>query len=193
MAPPVLYRVIYGRSKPEAWQQKLITVRPALLQSYRRHRIAGASYPAIVPCSSSTVRGSVVTGLTEGDIHRLDIFEGSQYDRKKVRVKVLWNMALDETSPKGGLCTDGAEELEAETFVWNQDMDELEDEEWDFEEFKRQKMVYWMGEVESGDSDIDIDDGFSEVDEIIAAEEKDTTGGRGANGAITKKLKESAV
>ncbi|KAK5240086.1 hypothetical protein LTS06_012575, partial [Exophiala xenobiotica] len=79
MAPGVLHRVIHGTHDPEPWQKSLLTVRPALLQSYRRHRVRHADYPAILPHPNSCVRGSVVTGLTEGDLYRLDIFEGDQY------------------------------------------------------------------------------------------------------------------
>src|SRR5271170_6703658 len=57
--------------------------------------------PAIVPCTGSSVRGSVVTGLTQGDIYRLDIFEGDQYLRKKVKVKVLKKVGLDESIQNG--------------------------------------------------------------------------------------------
>ena len=56
-----------------------------------------ADYPGILPQTQSqtqgevvaSVRGTVVSGLTEGDLWRLDIFEGSQYERRRVAVKVL--------------------------------------------------------------------------------------------------------
>src|SRR5271163_3251674 len=149
MAPGVLYRVIYGTPQPEAWQRKLTTFRPALLANHRRQRVYGCSYPAIVPCEGSTVRGNVVTGLTQGDVYRLDIFEGYQYRRVKVKVRVLKGVGLDEKAPQGSPeATKGdadVEEVEAETYVWKDDTQELEDGEWDFEEFKREKMLSWMG------------------------------------------------
>jgi len=189
MAPGVLYRVIYGSAKPESWQQKLTTVRPALLEEHRRHRVKYMSYPAIVPHSNSSVRGSVVTGLTDGDVYRLDLFEGSQYDRKKVKVKVLKDVDLDEGMPKRGSVIEIAEEVEAETYIWREDIRDLEEAEWDFEEFKKNKMKFWMGESEGEEGDVEVDEGFADVDNAVAADEgRDTTGGRGTNGAIGKEL-----
>jgi hypothetical protein len=189
MAPGVLYRVIYGNANPEPWQQKLTTVRPALLESHRRHRVKDMSYPAIVPCTGSSVRGSVVTGLTQGDIYRLDIFEGDQYLRKKVKVKVLKKVGLAESIQNGESEEHAPEEVEAETYIWKDDLSELEDGEWDFEEFKRERMHFWMGESSSEESNIEVDEGFADVDNAIAAEKGiDHTGGRGMNGTISKDL-----
>jgi hypothetical protein len=189
MAPGVLYRVIYGNAHPEPWQQKLTTVRPALLESHRRHRVKYMSYPAITPCTGSSVRGSVVTGLTQGDIYRLDIFEGNQYLRKKVKVKVLKNVGLEDSIQTGESEEHAPEEVEAETYIWRNDLSELEDGEWDFEEFKRERMHYWMGESSSEESNIEVDEGFADVDNAVATENGiDHTGGRGANGTISKDL-----
>lgn len=190
MAPGVLYRVIYGSANPEPWQVKLTTVRPALLEAHRRHRVKLMSYPAIVPHAGSSVRGSVVTGLTSGDIYRLDVFEGDQYDRKKVTVKVLKNVGLDEKVEAGEPAEyETEEEVEAETYIWKDDVRDLEEHEWDFEEFKRDKMKFWMGEGSREDSNVEVDEGFADVDSAVAAEKsKDTTGGRGVNGSISKEL-----
>ena len=110
MAPPVLHRVIWGPSStissstaptptpnPPPHASPLL-IRPAVLPGYRRHRVRGADYPAIVPCSddgksegdgksetsdhAAAVRGTLVQGLTDGDIWRLDIFEGGEYKRE---------------------------------------------------------------------------------------------------------------
>lgn len=75
-------------------------------------------------------------GLTKDDQWRLDLFEGSQYERIRLRLNLL-----DE---KGNQ----AEEREAETYVWTEDTADLEDEEWDFEDFKREKMGSWVGDNE---------------------------------------------
>jgi len=189
MAPGVLYRVIYGSAKPEAWQQDLTTVRPAVLESYRRHRVKDMSYPAITPHSHSSVRGSVVTGLTDGDLYRLDVFEGSQYDRKKVKVRVLSNTSLSGGMQNGESAHKIAEEVEAETYIWKDDITELEEKEWDFEEFKRDKMKFWMGDSGEETSNVGVDEGFADVDKAVAAEKgKDEMGGRGVNGVIGRQL-----
>lgn len=95
-----------------------------------RHRVSECDYPAIIPSSEdgACVRGTYVRGLTANDQWRLDLFEGDQYNRVKVRLRLI-----DE---------DGKEtlEVEADTYVWIDKKTALEDREWDFEEFRRQKM-----------------------------------------------------
>lgn len=65
---------------------------------------------------------------------RLDIFEGDEYERRKVRCRVL------EADGQEG------EEVVAETYVWIAGEERLEDAEWDFEQFQREKMRFWVGQ-----------------------------------------------
>ncbi|TLD18821.1 gb [Venturia nashicola] len=143
MAPKVLRRVCYGPNAQNSATSTAVTVRPALLKSYRRHRVLGAEYPAIVPHACSTVRGTLVEGLTDGDIWRLDIFEGDEYERKKVSVRVITNEEQGTGEPSEDQLGD---EILAESYIWIAGEHQLEDEEWDFDEFMREKMVYWAGE-----------------------------------------------
>ncbi|KAL8793080.1 MAG: hypothetical protein Q9195_004286 [Heterodermia aff. obscurata] len=112
-------------------------------------------------------------GLTEGDLWRLDIFEGGQYTREKVRVNLL-----HENGDEDGKDSVEGEEVEAETYVWADDRQNLEEGEWDFAEFHREKMQRWIGTNEE----------YAEVDHAIRIDGKDPTGGRGANGSITEQL-----
>ncbi|KKK13694.1 hypothetical protein ARAM_000828 [Aspergillus rambellii] len=136
----------------------------------------------VMPAAS--VLGTLVSGLTNCDLHRLDIFEGSEYVREKVKVRILRETLLggDETEPEpepetghtgasvnanrnmesnggGGDSeehlrevleaaraefADEAEEVDAVTYVWVAGRDRLEDAEWDFEAFKRDKMAGWV-------------------------------------------------
>lgn len=207
MAPGVLHRVIHGTPDPEPWQKALLTIRPALLQSYRRHRVRHADYPAILPHADSTVRGTLVTGLTEGDIHRLDIFEGDQYSREAVTVQILQDVGLDERLSDEETSRLVVGDVTAQTYVWRDGEAALEAEEWDFEHFKRDKMRAWMG-LGGGEEDGEVDEGFADVDRAVKeereAEERrrregrdvkghDPMGGRGANGHITQQLEKAAV
>ncbi|KAL4903405.1 hypothetical protein BDW74DRAFT_39888 [Aspergillus multicolor] len=200
MAPQILYRVIHGSVTPQQWQKDLLRFRPAVLHDYRRHRVRGADYPGIIHeeahtqasdsvaettdvpgiklAAHASVLGTVVSGLTDGDIHRLDIFEGEMYERKKVSVRILREaLGEDEESANGaghgngaeGLSADtdrdrhlkdvleaaGAEfagegeEVEAVTYIWIAGREMLEDAEWDFEAFKRDKMAWWVAADES--------------------------------------------
>ncbi|PYI22880.1 hypothetical protein BO99DRAFT_471039 [Aspergillus violaceofuscus CBS 115571] len=200
MSPQILHRVIHGRPDPEPWQKAYLTIQPAVLHHYRRHRVRHADYPGIVAVSvptttprvssgtdpeeggegagskedlaeslprtgakaaaaeanSAAVRGTLVTGLTEGDVYRLDLFEGEEYTKVKVRVQVMGEGEVkggeEEEGVRGGLETaasgpDGAEtqkEVEALTYVWTAGRERLEEAEWDFEAFKRDKMAWWV-------------------------------------------------
>ncbi|KAH8732063.1 hypothetical protein GQ44DRAFT_722216 [Phaeosphaeriaceae sp. PMI808] len=132
MAPPVLHRVIWNHptTPPTPLHATLLTSSPALLPAHARHRVKGADYPAVIPSTEggASVRGVLVTGLSDGDVWRLDVFEGGEYVRRGVRVVVLSD--------------DGAEgeSVDAETYVWVGGEERLEREEWDFGEFVREKM-----------------------------------------------------
>ncbi|KAL4918495.1 AIG2-like protein [Aspergillus aurantiobrunneus] len=183
MAPQILHRVIHGSPTPQQWQKDLLRFRPAILHEYQRHRVRYADYPGIihsqVPAShgddhsatgktspSASVLGTVVSGLTDGDLHRLDIFEGAEYAREKVAVRIL-REALSENNDNADGCEDAdrhlkdvleaagaefadeGEEVDAETYVWIAGREMLEDAEWDFEAFKKDKMAWWVSANES--------------------------------------------
>ncbi|KAJ9244013.1 putative disease resistance protein Aig2 [Paecilomyces variotii] len=170
MAPQILHRVCHGRPDPEPWQKNMLTIRPAILHGYRRHRVRNADYPGIIPSSSSSessVLGTVVSGLTDGDVYRLDRFEGDEYVKKPVRVRVLRSTAAvggrtEESTAKRGdehlrdmldkaeaELADEGEEVDAVVYVWAAGEDQLESGEWDFETFKRDKMSWWVKADES--------------------------------------------
>lgn len=143
MVPQILYRVCYGTSYPTSFQASLLTISPAILPAYTRHRVRYSDYPAIVPSSpDSTVRGTYVRGLTDGDLWRLDTFEGPQYARRKVTVRLLSEAAEDSGDDQG---TEGGEEFEAETYVWIEKKEGLEEGEWDFADFTKNKLGMWIG------------------------------------------------
>lgn len=146
MAPSVLHRVCHGTSEPSAFYKNLLRIRPAVLHRYRRHRVKAADYPALLPDGErdACVRGTLVEGLTDGDIWRLDIFEGDEYERRKVETRVLVEQE------QGGQTTEG-EKIVAETYVWISARERLEDEEWDFDQFVREKMRFWEGRRDSYD------------------------------------------
>jgi Gamma-glutamyl cyclotransferase, AIG2-like len=167
MAPQVLYRVIYGTPEPEAWQIARLSMRSAILHEYRRQRVKYADYPAIIPKRLATVRGVFVTGLSDMDVRRLDLFEGSMYERQKVTVKLLKNVNLQENVPDSELAGLEGKEAEAETYVWRDPVESLEDREWDFDDFKKKKMREWAGLP--GSTGTEVDEGFAFVDEYSAA------------------------
>lgn len=183
MAPHILHRVIHGTPNPEPWQKALLSFKPAVLHGYRRHRVWGADYPGIVPVTNTTtstdknekentkpesneanssVLGTLVSGLTDGDIHRLDAFEGSDYVKTPVKVRVLRESVSVGGRQEGSVAkrpdghlrdvldaakteiADQGEEVEAVTYVWVAGVEALESAEWDFESFKRDKLAWWV-------------------------------------------------
>jgi hypothetical protein len=171
MAPQVLHRVIWGsQTPPTPAHASLLRIRPAILHAHQRHKVKHADYPAILPtnstCTSSSVRGTLVQGLTDGDIWRLDIFEGSEYARRKVSVRVL---EQDSSNAMGDLQQTAdknveGEHVEAETYIWIAGAQRLEAEEWDFAEFVRDKMKRWVGREAA-----DTDEGFQGRESINGA------------------------
>jgi hypothetical protein len=136
MAPQVLYRVLFGDSKPPKKLRDQLTIVPAVLPSYCRHKVYMVDYPGIIPQEGKSVLGVYVTGLNDTNIRRLDAFEGDQYRREKVKVKLLEGV---QNLQVGG--TEGRE-LEAETYIFI-DKGYLAEEEWDFQEFVTEKMWRW--------------------------------------------------
>ncbi|OQO13864.1 hypothetical protein B0A48_00739 [Cryoendolithus antarcticus] len=188
MAPQVLHRVTHGSTPNDPkFVPDHIKVVPAILHNYRRHRVKHADYPAIVPVPSASVRGTYVTGLRDADIWRLDIFEGDEYVRKVVKVRLL--TAVGDESGQGNVEGD---EVEAETYVWKASRNRLEDGEWDFAEFQREKMRFWVGSEGQEEYEGFADEALAvaEVDEAVAEKQVDGTGGRGSNGHITRALKD---
>lgn len=100
--------------------------------------------PASSSSSSSSVRGTYVRGLTDGDIRRLDIYEGDEYVRKMVKIRTLAQVGDDDDAVMGIVEEEAAEEVETETYLWIAGEDALEESDWDFAAFKRDKLRNWL-------------------------------------------------
>jgi len=151
MVPQILHRVInrHPTSLPT------LNTTEAILHDHSRHHVRYADYPGVTHNPGSSVRGTYVTGLTDRDISRLDSFEGGQYIKRFVKVKLI-------KDGKEG------EEVDAETYIFK-DLEDLEEKEWDYETFKKEKLKRWIGTDDEYedllDSDADNDNEEDEVDE----------------------------
>ncbi|KUI71238.1 Protein AIG2 [Cytospora mali] len=137
MEPQVFYLVCYNDKDPSEEIKKRHTFLPALLHGYCRRRVRSAAYPGMTEEAGHSVRGAVVTGLTKDNLERLDYFEGSSYDRRVVRPKLLTQVGND----KGEGNVEG-EQVITESYIFL-DEKSLEDKEWDFQEFRRDKLKQW--------------------------------------------------
>lgn len=124
MVPDVFYSVCYGSKNVPKAIAKLHTFNPAILHGYCRRRVKYADYPGITEDEDHSVFGTFTTGLTRANMAKLDIFEGSQYVRKTVTVKLLEK--LGSVSGEGNV---EGEERTAEVYVYL-DKRELEEKEW---------------------------------------------------------------
>jgi len=137
MVPGVFYSVCYNASDPPKAFQDLHTFTPAILHGYCRRRVEFADYPGIIEDNDHKVFGTFTTGLTKANLERLDFFEGPSYERRTVTVKLL-----DKVGDVHGHGQVEGEERKAEVYVYLNPA-ELEDREWDLEEFRREKMQNW--------------------------------------------------
>ncbi|KAI9807094.1 MAG: hypothetical protein M1825_005811 [Sarcosagium campestre] len=172
MSSQVLHRVCPSDSLPQSQKPSRFETRVAILHHHCRRKVRYADYPAVTPSRDDSVRGTFVTGLTENDIRRLDVFEGSEYKRSKVRVRLV--DASGEELP---------EEVDAETYIWYSGVENLEDGEWDFEHFCREKLRFWAGPAARAEE-------FEEVDMLDVDDQQvaDPTRGRGVNGHVLKQF-----
>ncbi|KAJ9148226.1 hypothetical protein NKR23_g5179 [Pleurostoma richardsiae] len=137
MEPQIFYTVCYSSGDPPRHIKKKHAFNPAILHGYCRRRINDADYPGMIEDPDHSVRGTYVTGLTDDNIEKLDSFEGSDYERRKVKVRLLTKVGDDK-----GHGNEEGEEVTADTYIFL-DKNELENKEWDFEEFRREKMQIW--------------------------------------------------
>ncbi|KAF3138561.1 hypothetical protein TWF703_004609 [Orbilia oligospora] len=146
MAFPILSRVIYGTQHPDPWQRDRLRIRPAILHDHCRHRVKNVDYPGVVAQTGSSVRGTVVEGLSKMDIDRLDAFEGHEYERRQVKVSLLADERALDISHSG---RETSETVMAGTYIWTEGTQYLEDAEWDFDHFVKQKLRNWVGDAKN--------------------------------------------
>ena len=65
---------------------KGIRKRTGILKDFKRVKVKGAHYPAIIDCKGEKVEGLVVYGISNNALLLLDKFEDDEYQRKNVTV-----------------------------------------------------------------------------------------------------------
>lgn len=142
MVPAVLTRVLYGTSRAD---DTSIRIRPAILKGWQRRRVRNADYPGITPCEGASVRGTLVEGITDSGLRRLDTFEGSEYTLKRVNVRVV-EQTLESLHDMESPLAETSQEFEALTYVYTAGESRLENVPWDFKEFVTERLHLWAGE-----------------------------------------------
>ncbi|KAJ3574185.1 hypothetical protein NP233_g1945 [Leucocoprinus birnbaumii] len=169
MHPKILTRVIGNDGSH-------LQICPAVLKEFTRHKVKMEEYPGVVPIAQSgehllkgrelsdedtSVRGTLVTGLTAKDIRCLDFFEGPEYRRDPVKAYPLGPLAnistylfqfkelLPSKPPPLPRGSELLAAIDADTYVFLE-LDKLEAEPWDFSGFVEQNAWKWYGTVEDG-------------------------------------------
>jgi len=137
MAPEVFFTVCYNMSRPPPSLADEHSFHPAVLPGFSRRRVTLADYPGVIEQDGHVVRGTLATGLTEANIYRLDHFEGAEYERRKIKVRVQ-----KQKGPGSDAVDADWAEVEANVYVFNNPA-RLEAREWDYEEFRREKLRKW--------------------------------------------------
>ncbi|KAF9900066.1 hypothetical protein EC991_007951 [Linnemannia zychae] len=119
----------------------------ATIQGYTRFTYHNQPYPGMIPSTNplEIVEGLLVFGHTPLELHRLDQFEGSEYPRSTIPVKLLSSVPSLYT-------IDGREEgyqenetIDAFVYLFTGPLKHLDlQRPWDYEQFKRDHVKDWM-------------------------------------------------
>jgi hypothetical protein len=145
MAPEVFFTVCFRLSRPPPAIAREYAFRNAVLPGYTRHRVQHQEYPGIVPdkTEGASVRGILIGGVTPANQHHLDIFEGSEYERRTVDVVLdEGEGSADQTKKSEETEKTEKKTVKAQVYVYKYP-EGLERREWDFDEFRREKMHKW--------------------------------------------------
>ncbi len=78
---PDVREIVMGK----AWPPEAIE--PAVAQGFRRVFVAGRHYPMLLAHASGWVDGTLVSGLDQQTLHRLQVYEGWEYSLRPIRVR----------------------------------------------------------------------------------------------------------
>jgi hypothetical protein len=156
MVPQILHRVCHRVEHPHPDLISHLRFTPALLRNYSRRKVLRADYPGLIAQPSHTVLGTLITGLSDADVRRLDFFEGHMYERVVVEVEALEAEVFDREGninekemEKVKVSKEGERKMvKSETYVWCLS-EGLEEEEWSYADFRREKMRDWVGGPEN--------------------------------------------
>ena len=108
---------------------KLHKYLPVTLSGFKRLRLKGYDYPAIIEEPGSKVEGFLIENVDEKAMQILTFFEGDEYEKQQVLV-------------------DGAKrKINAFTFVWAGNNSLLESTDWDKNEFKDKSLKCYLEEI----------------------------------------------
>jgi len=154
MSPKLLSWVLTGDAANHLRLHEYVHLRPATLYGYRRVPVKESDYPALIPASSSSaVDGLLVCRQALNGWGRLDDFAGDIYRRTGVQCHYVEQATEGEEAKERKyaevmedgwevVARDGA--VNADTYVWDGDCEQLEmDKDWSLEVFE-EKLDFWL-------------------------------------------------
>jgi len=77
---------------PSIWERvvaRSYTALPAVLTGYARMSVINEDYPVIIPSETGVCHGILYRNISEGDLTRIDLFEGREYRRVNTMISLL--------------------------------------------------------------------------------------------------------
>jgi gamma-glutamylcyclotransferase (GGCT)/AIG2-like uncharacterized protein YtfP len=107
-------------------------LRKGTVRGYKRCSLHHRDYPAAIKDENSSIDGYLLLLETPSQRRKLDDFEGEAY---KVTPVVV---SLESDGKTAG------EEMEADIYIWDGDMDDISPEPWDLETFIKDRLDDWI-------------------------------------------------
>jgi len=103
--------------------------KPAVLPGYKRYCVKDCDYPAVIQQNDTETTGLVLENVDELTLDIISFYEGDEYEKRQVTV-------LMNGKPKDAL-----------TFVWVKGNEFLENKEWDYYGFKKNRLEHYINVV----------------------------------------------
>ena len=101
----------------------------AVLEGYKMYCVKNCDYPAIISELCAETKGKILFNVDDSALKILSDYEGDEYEKRFVKA----------------FCNGNFED--AITFVWAQELHLLENRDWDFEDFQKNRLQFYLDEI----------------------------------------------
>jgi gamma-glutamylcyclotransferase (GGCT)/AIG2-like uncharacterized protein YtfP len=108
---------------------KLFQSRQAVLKGFQRKKVGNADYPAIIKNEYTEVTGILLYDVDARSMQILSFYEGEDYRCEEHLVYVK------------------KDKISAKVFIWNSDVEDLEDDDWNPEEFLKNSFNLYLEKI----------------------------------------------
>jgi gamma-glutamylcyclotransferase (GGCT)/AIG2-like uncharacterized protein YtfP len=102
---------------------------PAVLEGYKLYCVKECDYPAIIQQEGAKTDGLVMANMDDVSLALISFYEGDEYEKRQVTVKL------------------NGKSVDAFTFIWVKEIEFLENKEWDFLNFKKNRLEHYINVV----------------------------------------------